>query len=191
LKNDPKRVKWKILNNPNESKNKRLLELEKLTLHVEDRQRFSGFVELGGLIALAHWIKEATENRDYNTITRILACLNYDNLDLTISDLDSSTLGEQVLSLPTLGLEKIKVLVHELSTRWKKMYIEKPHTKKKKSSQKRVKFADQNQQHLRMLNKFFSDETIYELAKRLKQAKKPFEEAVQWSAPQGMITAHT
>ena len=63
--------------------------------------------------------------------------------------------------------------------------------RKKKSSQKRVKFADQSQQQLRMLNKFFCDETIYELAKRLKQAKKPFEEAVQWSAPQGMITDHT
>lgn len=184
--NDPKRVKWKILNNPHEDFLKRLGELEKLVHHTEDRQRFSGFVELGGLVSLAHWLKEAAEQENYNTITRILSCLNYDSLDLSLADLDKSNLGEQVLSLQQLPFQKTKVLVHELSERWKRM-ITTSVIKKKSSSKKKVKFADEKQLQLRILNTFSIHETIMEFHTRLQRASRRFEEQVQWSAPQAWV----
>jgi len=184
--NDPKRVKWKILNNPHEDFLKRLGELEKLVHHTEDRQRFAGFVELGGLVSLAHWLKEAAENQNYNTITRILSCLNYDSLDLSLEDLDKSNLGEQVLSLQQLPFQKTKVLVHELSERWKRM-ITTSVIKKKSSLKKKVKFADEKQLQLRILNTFAIHETIVEFHTRLQRASRRFEEQVQWSAPQAWV----
>jgi len=132
---------WKLLNSKSADPYQRLQELEKLLS--TEAERFEGFIQLGGLSSLLEWIELSLYHKNYIFLERVLNCVNYEGVEISLKDLEDSNLGMKILELyDSLSLpQKVKDIAYKITIQWKK----KISTEKEKPKTTKLRFQIENQ----------------------------------------------